>query len=275
MTCEEFQDRLRRGETYRTPEGAARGVGRFDAYYYGRIIGITRRAARLARRGAYDRQAWSRSSFDYLRAIEECGGRITISGHTAAASLAGPRVYISNHMSFAETFLLPVVLLAFTELTTVVKESLLSYPLFGTVMRAVRPISVTRTNPREDLKAVFDQGEAALHEGRSVLVFPQATRSVALDQAAFNSLGVKLARKADVPVVPLAVKTDFHGVGRIIRDFGRVRRGEPVHVRFGEVLSAANPKAAHEAVLAFVAQALAEWGVPVLKPSDKEGARTD
>ena len=61
--------------------------------------------------------------------------------------LDGPVVIIANHMSMLETVLIPGLVVPVNELAIVVKESLLRYPLFGPVMRAVKPIAVTRRNP--------------------------------------------------------------------------------------------------------------------------------
>ena len=47
----------------------------------------------------------------------------------------------------------------------------------------------------------------------SVLIFPQTTRELFFDPKKFNTLGIKLAKRAKVPVIPIAVKTDawWHG----------------------------------------------------------------
>ena len=48
-----------------------------------------------------------------------------------------------------------------------------------------------------------------------------------------SSIGVKLAKKADVPVVPLALKTDAWTNGKFIKDFGRLSVGQRVFFAFG------------------------------------------
>jgi hypothetical protein len=49
---------------------------------------------------------------------------------------------------------------------------------------------------------MMDGGLARLKQGISIVVFPQTTRMVDFDASQFNSIGVKLAKKAGVPVVP-------------------------------------------------------------------------
>jgi len=48
----------------------------------------------------------------------------------------------------------------------------------------------------------------------SVLIFPQTTRDLRFDPNKFNTLGIKLAKRAKVPVIPVAVKTDAWGMGK-------------------------------------------------------------
>ena len=93
-------------------------------------------------------------------------------------------------------------------MTFVIKESLKRYPLFKHVMLARKPIVVTRTDPRADLQTVLEQGKDCIERGLSVIIFPQTTRTVDFQRKRFNSIAVKLARRANVPVVPIALRTD-------------------------------------------------------------------
>jgi 1-acyl-sn-glycerol-3-phosphate acyltransferase len=137
-------------------------------------------------------------------------------------------------------------------------------------MRSVKRIPVGRVNPREDLKAVLTRGAEYLRAGVSVVIFPQSTRAVTFDAEAFNSLGVKLAERAGVPVIPLALKTDFMANGRLIKDVGPVDPRKTIHFAFGAPLRIEkNDKAAHQAVVDFVATRLREWGGSVKESGDR------
>ena len=280
MNTPEFQEVLRRTGRYET-DGARRFsfadrlLGWSDAGYYLRLFRIVLAAHIAARRGRYDRKAWATSSHNTLKAVEGCGGHIVLSGLELSAGLNGPRVYVSNHMSMLETFLLPAILLSFGDVTTVVKEGLLDYPLFGVVLRATNPIRVTRRNPRDDLKTVLGQGEAFLRQGRSILVFPQSTRTPFFAPADFNTLGVKLARRAGVPVVPLALKTDFQRNGHWVKEFGRLDRSKTVWLRFGAPIAVADTgKAAHEAIVSFISENGRQWGGEVrVQPASDESEK--
>jgi 1-acyl-sn-glycerol-3-phosphate acyltransferase len=233
---------------------------RLDPWYYMHIAGIVMSASRHARRGGYDAAAWAASSFATFGAVERAGGYIEVSGFEHLAGIKGPAVIVGNHMSMLETLMLPVILLAANYTAFVVKEDLLEYPCFGTVLKTVGAISVTRRNPRDDLVSMLEQGEARLRAGQSVIVFPQSTRSLVVAPENFNSAGIKLARRAGVPVVPLALKTDFQGLGRWIKDFGKLDRRKPVRFRFGpSIASLAQPKAAHDEVVKFIVETSQSW----------------
>jgi 1-acyl-sn-glycerol-3-phosphate acyltransferase len=174
--------------------------------------------------------------------------------------LEGPTVFIGNHMSTLETMILPCIIQPVREVTFVVKKSLITMPVFGPVMRSRDPIVVGRVNPREDLRTVLEDGTRKLRAGRSVIVFPQSTRSLVFNPDEFNTLGIKLASRAGVPVVPFALKTDAWGIGRIMKEFGRIDRSKKVRFAFGAPMRiAGRGTEEHEAVVQFIREKLEEW----------------
>jgi len=116
-------------------------------------------------------------------------------------------------MSTLETLVLPGIIGKNFKATFVIKNSLLKYPFFGRILTAINAIPVTRKNPKEDYRIVIQEGLKRLEQGISVIVFPQAARQTVFDPAQFNTLGVKLAKKASVPAVPIALRTDAWGTG--------------------------------------------------------------
>ncbi|MDD4702666.1 MAG: lysophospholipid acyltransferase family protein, partial [Desulfovibrio sp.] len=145
-------------------------------------------------------------------------------------------------------------------------------PLFGPVMRSRDPIVVGRANPREDLTAVIEGGLERLSKGISIIVFPQSTRSLVFDQSHFNSIGVKLARKAGVPVVPVALKTDAWGQGKKVKELGPVKPGMPVRYSFAKPMYIQGQgKEEHAAICQHIASHLESWqqqdGINDLAPS--------
>lgn len=226
-------------------------------------IGIVLRASSLAVRGLYDDSAWAESSISVVRLIERHGGRVEIRGldNLRRAAASGPFVFIANHMSTLETQVLPVIIAPFMPVTFVVKESLLTGKVFGPVMRSRDPISVGRTNPREDLEAVLGGGAERLGRGVSIIVFPQSTRSPVFRPEGFNSLGVKLAAKVGVPVIPIAIKSDFWGEEGLFRGFGPIRPERTVHFEFGSPIKVeGRGKEQHLQIVEFIQSRLRGWG---------------
>ena len=204
-----------------------------------------------------------------MEIVESAGGSMNISGFSHLASYDKPLVYVANHMSMIEAFFLPGLLLALGDISFVVKKSLLDYPFFGHVMSSVNPIAVTRENPRQDLKTVLTQGKKRIKDGSSVIVFPQATRTTVFDGRAFNSLGIKLAKRAGANLVPIAIKSDFQGTGKIIKDFGPVYPEREIRIEFGPIVSVEESVAAiRKKITGFIAGHLKSWGTRVINVSE-------
>jgi len=224
---------------------------------YAKVVLRTRKEAI---RKLYTTKAWTDSSFEIFRFIEKTGGKFHITGMENITKPPGSVLFISNHMSTLETMILPSIIGPHKELTFVVKESLVKHPLFGDVMRSRNPIVVGRTDPRKDLEAVMNGGVDLLKNGISIVIFPQSTRSVEFKPEEFNSLGVKLAKKAGVDVVPIALKTDFWGNGKLIKEAGPLDRHKPIHIKFGEPIKiSGNGKVDNQKIIDFIQSSLEEW----------------
>ena len=229
--------------------------------YYIRLLYTLFHASFPARRGTLDNVKWAMYSHRVLRVVESVGGRVNISGLEHVANREDPVVYIGNHMSLVETMILPGIALAFHRVNFVIKEELRHYPFFGPIFRTLGLIAVSRKNPREDFKVVLHEGHKFISDGGSVIIFPQATRNVEFDEAVFNTLGVKLAARAGVPVVPVAIKTDFHGNGKWIKDAGPIDPDKKLYFKFGKPLPVSGKsRDVHQQVVEFITQSLLGWG---------------
>lgn len=189
-----------------------------------------------ANKGKYTYEELVIDGLKILDMMRNVGCKITIKGTENLKNLKPPCVFIANHMSTLETLVLPGVIGKEFRVTFVVKKSLLKYPFFGKILSALNPIPVTRKNPKEDYRVVMTEGLKRLEEGISVIVFPQATREIIFDPNKFNTLGIKLAKRANVPAVPVALRTDAWGIGKIFKDFGRIDPSKPVCFFIGKPL---------------------------------------
>jgi len=228
-------------------------------FVYGYVKEIIK-GSRLALKNKYDTAQWAHSSYRIAKNIEKSGGRFFIEGIDNITKVEGPVVIVSNHMSTLETFVFPSIICPLKEFTYVVKDSLINMPLFGNIMKSRKPIVVSRKNSRQDLLNVIKQGKENIEKGISIVLFPEGTRQESFNPENFNSLGVKLAKEAGVPVIPVAIKTDFWGNGKLIKDIGPIRRKEPICIAFGEpVYISGNGKAENRQIIDYISQKVEEF----------------
>jgi 1-acyl-sn-glycerol-3-phosphate acyltransferase len=233
--------------------------------FYVQYLAVVLAARRLAVRGLYDDPAWVKSSLAVLRAVERNRGHFDIAGldNLRSSVKDGPFVFISNHMSTLETQILPALIAPLMPVTFVVKESLVTNPAFGPIMRSRDPVVVGRRNPREDLEEVLREGGGRLRRGVSLVIFPQSTRSPVFRRESFNTLGVKLAAASGAAAFPIAVKTDFWGEEGLFRGFGPLRPERTIHLEFGKPLRVSGRgKEQHLAILEFIESRLKLWQGP-------------
>lgn len=253
------------GDSYDTPGDAPRYVWdrillKSRWYFYILFSSVVVQSSKLAKRGEYNDEAWIKSSFQLLRYLEGCGGRFQIKGLSHLRKSDKPLVIVGNHMSTLETIVLPSLIGTSRPLTFVVKERLVKGRVFGPVMQACNPIVVGRKDPREDLRVVMEKGKEILDTGRSLVIFPQSTRVRQFDPRQFNTLGVKLAIRAGVDILPVAIKTDFWGDSKIIKGFGPLYRERLIHLEFGEPIPIhGTGRDEHQCVIDFISSRIQQW----------------
>lgn len=239
-----------RSKIFRTLGGAFWGV-----------FSILLRAFMAARRGQYNEFDLNRTGLMVLHSLEKAGVQIHIEGTNQL--LSRPCVYACNHMSSLETMILPTLILPYSPPVFVVKKQLEKNPLINW-----RPyVALGRENPREDLETILMKGTEILSKGYSIILFPQGTREYQkFSLRRFNSIGVKLAKAAGVPVVPVAADTSAWGRGlKAFQYFPRLRRNRlTVHVAFGAPLEIeGGGKRQQNQIVQFISNEMTEWGIPV------------
>ena len=235
-------------------------------YFYFRVVcSIVKNKMKYTSKGLYTPERWAEQSNDILRIAEKCGGKFEITGMDNIRKAKDvPVVFVGNHMTLLETMILPSIIEPIRRTTYVIKKSLLDFPAFGKIMKATDPIVVGRENPRGDLITVLTDGTKKLEKNISVILFPQSTRQHNFNSSKFNTLGIKLALRGKAKIIPIALKTDFLENGKLIKDFGKLRRKKTVYIKFGEPLELeGNGKEEHGKIIEFISENLKEWGVKV------------
>ena len=116
-------------------------------------------------------------------------------------------VYVVNHQS---NFDIPILYAGLPlQFRWMAKQELFNIPLFGPAMRRCGYIPIDRSDRR---KAMQSMNEAAkqIRDGASVIIFPEGTRSPDGQLQEFKKGGFLIAVKAQVPVVPVAIKGSFN-----------------------------------------------------------------
>ncbi len=264
MTYSEFKLILQNEKTYKSSDNKRFLIsiipGFKTLFFYLRICLVNYIASRKCKKMENYFHEWGRDSYSHIKSVEAIGGKLHLEGFENLEDLNKPVVFIGNHMSSLESMILPAIILPFMEVTYVIKSALLNYPLLGIILKKVEAVTVSRSNPKEDFKKVFDVAGKMLQNGRSIIIFPQQTRSFSFNPRSFNSIGIKLAKKEGVPVIPVAVKTDFWSNGKVIKDFGPVDISKTVRVSFGEPINiSSNGKTEHKKVLDYIDSHLKHW----------------
>ncbi|MBB6714737.1 lysophospholipid acyltransferase family protein [Clostridium gasigenes] len=113
-----------------------------------------------------------------------------------------PCVFIGNHTS-----VLDCPLLIFTSKRSIgfiAKKELIKVPIIGYWIKQAKCVPIDRENVREAVK-VINEGVQNLKEGHSMAVFPEGTRSKDGKLGEFKRGSMKLATKAKVPIIPVAM----------------------------------------------------------------------
>lgn len=151
---------------------------------------------------------------------------------------AGPALYPAKHQAMFETMALATMLDA---PAIVMKRELAQIPLWGWAARRYGVIVVDRAANAKALRQMMREAQAALGEGRSVLIFPEGTRVAPGEAPPVRSGFAGLYRALGLPVVPVALDS-----GRFWPRRGAKRPGI-VTVRFGAPIAPGLGRAEAEA----------------------------
>lgn len=215
---------------------------------------------RCAKAGRFNSENQARFSGKNIEILERCGARLHIHGLDFLSAEQGPFVIAGNHMSAVETIMLNALISPRLDFTFVIKNGIFGVPFMRQAMYAIDAIGVDQVNPREDFKIIMQKGRTQLEQGRSVLIFPEASRCSEFKPERFNTIAVKLARSAGVKVIPFALKTDFLKPGRLFNDFGSVHPENHIHFEFGPpVTVTGGGREAQEHIVGFIGDRCRAW----------------
>ncbi len=118
-----------------------------------------------------------------------------------------PCIFVSNHQSNVDIWALGCVLPPHTKF--VAKQSLFGLPFIGWAMRRAGFIAIDRERRHLAMQSL-ELAAARIREGRSLILFPEGTRSKDGRLQRFKKGGFHLALRAGVPVVPIAISGSWN-----------------------------------------------------------------
>ena len=130
-----------------------------------------------------------------------CGTKVQVIGRENIVQ-GKPQVLMANHQSDFDI----LIALAFVpgQFRWIAKKELFAVPVFGQAMRSAGYIEIDRQNHEKALRSL-DLAALRIREGKSVMTFPEGTRSRDGEIKTFKQGTFYLAIQAGVPIVPISI----------------------------------------------------------------------
>lgn len=178
----------------------------------------------------------------------------------------GTYVFMSNHQSHVDIIALFCGLPVLPGFLA--KKELHKIPFLGAAMDHGGHVFIDRQNRNEALQAI-EEAAVQVHEGKSIVIFPEGTRGDGMYVYKFKKGGFHLAKKAGVPLVPVGVR----GTAKILPKGSPALRGGAVEVHIGEPIDPATIESLPlEALMERVRSAISDLaGLP---PADRLARET-
>lgn len=138
---------------------------------------------------------WSRILLAICRTkVQVIGGENILRGK--------PQVFMCNHQSDFDIFIALACVPG--QFRWIAKKELFTIPVFGQAMKSAGYIEIDRQNHEKALQSL-DLAALRIREGKSVMTFPEGTRSHNGEIKAFKPGTFYLAIQSGVPIVPISI----------------------------------------------------------------------
>jgi 1-acyl-sn-glycerol-3-phosphate acyltransferase len=168
----------------------------------------------LGGRGAVFKLArvWSRASRWLLERI--CGLRVEFRGIHNIPS--GAFILAAKHQSALETFALVEQV---EDFSFILKRELTLIPLFGWYLKRAEMIAIDRASGRAALEQAIERSRALLDQGRTVVIFPEGTRTKAGAEPKYKSGVAHIYAATGARCVPVALNSGVFWPRRSFRKY--------------------------------------------------------
>jgi 1-acyl-sn-glycerol-3-phosphate acyltransferase len=131
-----------------------------------------------------------------------------------------PQIFMANHQSDFDILISLAYIPA--QFRWIAKKELFAIPIFGAAMRSAGYIEIDRSNHEKAMQSI-DEAALRIRSGKSIMTFPEGTRSRDGEIKAFKQGTFHLAIKSGAPIVPVSII----GSGRIMPKRSlRIRPGQ-------------------------------------------------
>ncbi|HEV2549848.1 MAG TPA: lysophospholipid acyltransferase family protein [Stellaceae bacterium] len=133
---------------------------------------------------------------------------------------AGPAIIAMKHQSAWDTFAVPVV---FGDAAIVFKKELMLVPFYGWYVWKAGMIAIDRKAGAAALRSLVAGASRAVGQGRSIVIFPEGTRTAPGTHRPYQPGVAALYRQLGLPVVPVALNSGlFWGRRHFLKRPGRI-----------------------------------------------------
>ena len=159
---------------------------------------------------------WSRSVLDLARAIAGVEYELRGTEHLPRS----PAIIAMKHQSAWDTLAVPVLI---GDVAIVLKRELLWIPCYGWYASKAGMIPIDRGAGATALKAMLRRARAVVAQGRSIVIFPEGTRTAIGTKRAYHPGVAALYTQLELPVVPVALNSGlFWPRRRFLKRPGRI-----------------------------------------------------
>ncbi len=143
---------------------------------------------------------WTRRLFRHI------GVTVQVEGQENLPAKGETVLFVSNHQSYID---IPVFLYDLNgPHALMAKRELGKIPFLGGWIRALGSVLVERDDIRAAAAAI-KESEAVLASGQSLIICPEGTRSKSSEMGEFKGGSVRIALRAKVPIVPIAIDGSY------------------------------------------------------------------
>ena len=222
----------------------------FNLFFYALTTAMVLALPLVMPRGQAAMQAyirlWTRLVLGGLRRICRISWRVVGAEHLPA----GPALIASRHQSAFDTMIWFRLLAPPTPTPAyVLKQELMRIPLVGRFCDRIGLIRVDRAAGAAAIRTLLRGADAAMREGRSIVIFPEGTRAPPDRMLPLQPGVAALAQRTGLPVIPVATDSGlFWGRRAFIKNPGTIT------IEIRPALTAGRPR---EALMRDLAAALA------------------